>query len=88
MIKFSSGVSQTDETVTVNGHIDLTKTQNLMTVVAHEYKGLRVTAYPGRALLIGSRRYMVHWTKYGDAAPRQNLDAELFRQFLWIPKSF
>jgi hypothetical protein len=88
MIKFSSGVSQTDETATVNGQIDLSKTQNLMMIVAHEYKGLRVTAYPGRALLMGSRRYVVHWTKYDDAAPGQNLDTNLFRQFLWIPKSF
>jgi hypothetical protein len=45
MIKFSSGVSQTDETATINGQIDLSKTQNLMMAVAHEYKGLRVTAY-------------------------------------------
>jgi hypothetical protein len=55
MIKFSSGVSQTDETTTINGQIDLRKTQNLMMAVEHEYKGLMVAAYPGRAPLMGSK---------------------------------
>jgi hypothetical protein len=50
-----SEVSKTDESATVNDRFDLSKTpQNLMMAVVLEYKGLRVTAYPGRAFLKGS----------------------------------
>ena len=41
-----------------------------MMVVAYDYKGLRVVAYPGCAPLTGSKTILAHWTKYGDAAPR------------------
>ena len=43
------GVSQTDERRNCSRQNNLSKTQNLMTAMAYDYKGLRVVAYPGRA---------------------------------------
>ena len=43
------GVSQTDERRNCSWQNNLSKTQNLMTAAAYDYKGLRVVTYPGRA---------------------------------------
>lgn len=59
-----------------------------MTAVAYDYKDLKVVAYHGRVPLTGFKTVHGHWTKYGDAAPGQNLDSDLFRQFPLISKGF
>jgi hypothetical protein len=58
MIKFSKWGLANRWTATVNGQNNLSKTQNLITVAAYDYKGLRVIAYPRCTPLMGSK--MIH----------------------------
>jgi hypothetical protein len=77
---------------------DLSKTQNLMIVVPHEYKGLRVTAYPRCALLMGSKmihgpldqiRWRSTWTESGrwlvSTIPMDFEEVLMWDHLDWLP---